>query len=118
MVEGMARTYPRSTFVGFDTDTTSLERAINPTRSAGLANVTFQRIGQSGLPVDRVFDFILAIDVIQDVAHPTQVLIRVRQVLREGGTFLLIEPDAAESSPMQPNDWTTTSTPAARCSTR
>jgi SAM-dependent methyltransferase len=92
----MARTYPRSTFVGFDTDTTSLERAASAARSAGLANVTFQQIGHGGLSGDAVFDFIIAIDVIHDVAHPTEVLARVRQILRAGGTFLLVEPDAAD----------------------
>ncbi len=92
----MARAYPRSTFVGFDTDTASLEHAARAAAVAGLANASFERIGQSGISADAVFDFILAIDVIHDVAHPTEVLTRVRQVLRQGGTFLLVEPDAAD----------------------
>jgi 2-polyprenyl-3-methyl-5-hydroxy-6-metoxy-1,4-benzoquinol methylase len=95
-VLSMARAYPRSTFVGFDTDARSLERARGAASAAGLTNVDFQQIGQSGIPGDAAFDFILAIDVIHDVAHPTEVLTRVRQVLREGGTFLMVEPDAAD----------------------
>jgi SAM-dependent methyltransferase len=95
-VLAMARAYPRSTFVGFDTDALSLERARSAAKAAGLTNVSFQQIGQSGIPGDAVFDFILAIDVIHDVAHPTQVLGHVRQILREGGTFLMLEPDAAD----------------------
>ena len=92
----MARAYPKSSFVGLDTDATSLERASRAASAAGLGNVTFERIGQSGLPRDIALDFIIAIDVIHDVAHPMEVLAAVRHVLRDGGTFLLIEPDAAD----------------------
>ncbi|GAB4568429.1 MAG: class I SAM-dependent methyltransferase [Haliangiales bacterium] len=92
----MAKAFPKSRFVGFDTDPTSIERARAAAASEALTNVSFECIGQAGIAREARFDFIIAIDVIHDVAHPTEVLTRVREVLREGGSFLLVEPDAAD----------------------
>ncbi|ACY13848.1 Methyltransferase type 12 [Haliangium ochraceum DSM 14365] len=92
----MARAWPRSSFVGFDTDSESLARAHAAARASGVENARFARIEQSGRLGDAEFDFMLAIDVIHDVAHPRQVLARVREALRPGGRLLLLEPDAGD----------------------
>ena len=58
--------------------------------------VTFR---QSGLPVAGVFDFILPIDVTHAVAHPTQGLARMCQILREGRD---LPPDRARCRRIEP----------------
>ncbi len=93
----MASAFPNSTFLGIETSATSVAMATDAARLAQLSNVSFLKIEQEGIPADLRFDFMLAIDVIHDVAHPGDVLRRIREVLAPGGKFLMLEPDARDN---------------------
>jgi SAM-dependent methyltransferase len=93
----MAKAYPKSEITGFDVDEASIERARAAAAREGLPNARFERISAEALPTDPGFDLVTAFDVIHDLAKPRDVLRRVKEALKPGGTFLMVEPAAADT---------------------
>lgn len=93
----MARAYPNSSFVGYDIDARSLERARAAAASSGLENVSFERVAAEEMPADPPFDFIASFDTIHDMVKPRGALARIREVLHPDGTYLMVEPAAGDS---------------------
>lgn len=85
----MARAYPESRFRGFDVSEAALE--IARSRSADLVNASFSRLPAEELPDG--FDLITSFDVIHDLAKPAAALRRIREALRPGGVYLMMEPN-------------------------
>ena len=85
----LAGMYPNSRFMGYDFE----ERAVNAARdlaaSYGLNNVSFDVQDVAAMPTSVKFDLVTAFDVIHDQADPAGVLANVRQILRDGGVFLM-----------------------------
>jgi 2-polyprenyl-3-methyl-5-hydroxy-6-metoxy-1,4-benzoquinol methylase len=88
----MARAYPTSTFVGYDTSEPALQRARAEAEQAGIPNATFEQRDVAGLTVDRPFDAVMSFDTIHDQADPNAVLRAVYNALVPGGTYLMVEP--------------------------
>jgi 2-polyprenyl-3-methyl-5-hydroxy-6-metoxy-1,4-benzoquinol methylase len=92
----MAQRWPQSEFVGFDLDAGSVARAREAALAARITNVEFEQCSAELIPSDPGFDLITTFDVIHDLARPREVLAHLRAALRPGGTYLMVEPVAAD----------------------
>jgi SAM-dependent methyltransferase len=90
----LARAFPRSRFVGFDTDPGQIERARANATAAGVADrVRFEASTVRGGP----YDLVLTFDVVHDAGDPLALLRAVRTALRPGGTYLCAEVNGADT---------------------
>jgi SAM-dependent methyltransferase len=90
----LARAYPRSRFVGFDTDPAQIERARAKAAAAGVADrIRFEASTVDGGPYDAVFTF----DVVHDAGDPVGLLRAARAALRPGGTYVCAEVNGADT---------------------
>lgn len=85
----LARTFPASRFVGYDSSATLIEKASRTVAVEQLENVTFIQRDLSEIHAIDSFDLVLALDILQDQSRPTRVLDQVLTALRPGGTFLM-----------------------------
>lgn len=92
----MAQAYPKSTFIGFDYHDKSIETARQRAKDAGVADrVTFQVAKATDFP-GTGFDLITAFDALHDMGDPQAAARHVRQALKPDGTFMMVEPAAAD----------------------
>ncbi|MEZ5425154.1 MAG: class I SAM-dependent methyltransferase [Pyrinomonadaceae bacterium] len=85
----MAKTFPNSSFTGYDFSEEAIGNARREAENAGLSNIRFEvrdavTIGEAGK-----YDLITAFDAIHDQAKPAEVLKGIAVSLKEGGTFLM-----------------------------
>jgi SAM-dependent methyltransferase len=88
----LATAYPASTFIGFDLDSTAIERARTHAAELNLTNLSFQSRDAATLTVTEPFDAVFVFNAIHDQAAPAAVLQRIHDALTPGGTFLMDEP--------------------------
>lgn len=92
----MARAYPRSRFVGYDYHEASIEAARKRATDAGVADrVSFEIAPADSYP-GRDFDLVGFFDSLHDMGDPVRAAAHVLESLRPDGTFLLVEPFAAD----------------------
>lgn len=91
----LARTFPRSTFVGYDFSEEGLVRAREEARAMGLTNASFVAQDVARLPAEPKFDLITAFDAIHDQTDPAGVLRRIRAALAPDGVFLMLDVHAS-----------------------
>jgi SAM-dependent methyltransferase len=87
--------YPASTFVGYDYDPRSVATARDRLSGTGLANVSFEVADASEFPGE--YDVVFMFDCLHDMVDPVRVAGHVRGALRDGGAFVLVEPNAADA---------------------
>jgi SAM-dependent methyltransferase len=81
----LARSFPRSRYVGFDLDPRQVERARMNAKAAGVDDrVRFELSAVDGGP----YDVVLTFDVVHDAGDPAGLLRAIRTALRPGGTYL------------------------------
>jgi ubiquinone/menaquinone biosynthesis C-methylase UbiE len=97
----LAQAFPQSRFIGYDLREGALEEARAKAASLGLHNVRFVRQDLGTLEERKVYGLVTAFDVIHDQAQPRTVLKNVAAVLKQGGTFLMV--DIKASSDVQDN---------------
>ena len=97
----LAQAFPHSRFIGYDLREGALEEARAKAASLGLRNVRFVRQDLGTLEEREVYGLVTAFDVIHDQAQPRTVLKNVAAVLKQGGTFLMV--DIKASSDAQEN---------------
>lgn len=92
----LAQAFPKSSFVGFDIDPPSVERARQLARAEGVADrVRFEvQDLMQGLPGD--YDVVTAFDVVHDTADPLGLMRSIRKALKPGGRFVLVEINGAD----------------------
>jgi SAM-dependent methyltransferase len=92
----MAKTYPRSTFVGFDSHGPSIEGARERARKAGVADrARFEVASAQAFPGEG-YDLVAHFDCLHDMADPVGAARRVRQALAKDGTWMIVEPFASD----------------------
>ena len=84
----MAKAFPESTFVGYDTSSHALERAAANVASAGLGNARVANPLQEPMPAEPTFDLVSTFDVVHDTTHPAELLRAIRQALSDDGVWL------------------------------
>ncbi len=92
----MARAYPRSRFVGFDTHPASIDAARSRAAEAGLdGRVRFEVADAVSFP-DGGYDLVAHFDSLHDMVDPVGAARRVRQTLAPDGAWMLVEPAAGD----------------------
>jgi SAM-dependent methyltransferase len=87
----MAKSYPRSTFVGYDIAADAIQRAEGERVEMAVPNAQFAVLDVTQLPTEPQFDVITAFDAIHDQVAPDVVLRRVHDALRPDGVFVMID---------------------------
>ena len=91
----VAKSYPNSSFVGYDLCHETIEQANASVRALGLGNVRFEQKDLTNWREALGFDWITALDAIHDQARPDNVLRAIREALRPGGVFLMQDIDVS-----------------------
>ena len=87
----VANAFPKAKVSGFDAFQGSVDRAIANAKTAGVADrVTFKAQDCAKLPKAE-FDFITTFDVVHDSVDPVGLMKSIREALKPGGTFLMVE---------------------------
>lgn len=96
----LAKTFPKSQFLGMDFSAEGIDCARAEAARMQLKNARFE----AGDPTEALpgqFDLVTAFDVIHDLAKPGLVLANIARALRPGGVFLMM--DMAASSRLEEN---------------
>jgi ubiquinone/menaquinone biosynthesis C-methylase UbiE len=90
----LAANSPAAKFLSIDISAESLQEARQRVQSRGLTNVEFQQADVFNLPfAEESFDHIFVCFVLEHLKDPAEALIRLKKVLRPGGTLTAIEGD-------------------------
>jgi SAM-dependent methyltransferase len=96
----MAKAYPKSTFIGFDSHVGSIELARQRAKDAGVADrVTFEVANATNFPGNN-YDLVAHFDCFHDLEDPAGAAKHARAAIAPDGTWLLVEPFAND----QPED--------------
>ena len=93
----MAEAFPRSSFVGIDPHQASIAAAREHAAAAGVADRVRFEVGTATSYQDRGFDLITFFDCLHDLGDPVGAAAHARSALADGGTVLLVEPNAADA---------------------
>lgn len=95
----LAMANPQSQFLGFDNDTAALAAATRAAQEAGVAHrVTFQTATAADFTRHQGYDLVFLSQGLCGLAHPITVARHVRQTLKIAGTWMILEPRAADES--------------------
>jgi SAM-dependent methyltransferase len=89
----MAKTYPKSTFVGYDYHGPSIRVARERAAKEGLTNAQFEESDAVSYP-GKDFDVIAFFDCLHDMGDPVGAAKHARQALKADGTAMIVEPFA------------------------
>ncbi|UKY49085.1 class I SAM-dependent methyltransferase [Streptomyces inhibens] len=94
----MAQAFPRSHFQGFDFHRPSIEAARGIVAEQGLGDrVSFEVAGAEDFPGED-FDLITFFDCLHDIGDPGGALHHAEQALADGGTCMIVEPNASANA--------------------
>ena len=91
----MAKSFPKSEFVGVDYHAASIETARSRAAEAGVRNVRFE-VADAASYQDRELDFIAFFDCLHDMADPGGAARHARQALKPDGSCMIVEPFAGD----------------------
>jgi ubiquinone/menaquinone biosynthesis C-methylase UbiE len=94
----MAKAYPQSRIVGFDTHAPSIERARRDAEAAGMADrVRFEVASAADFPAPSTgYDLIAFFDCVHDMADPSAAIRHAHDTLAAGGSVMMVEPMAGD----------------------
>jgi SAM-dependent methyltransferase len=92
----MAQAYPHSRFVGFDYHQPSIQRAREAAAKAGVAERCRFEVAPANAYPGAGYDLVAIFDALHDMGDPVGAAAHVRKTLAPDGTFLLVEPYAAD----------------------
>lgn len=92
----MAQSYPQSRFVGFDYHHLSVEAARRRAADAGVGDRVHFHVGESTDFPGQAFDLVCNFDSLHDMGDPLGAARHVREILAEGGTWMIVEPFAGD----------------------
>jgi 2-polyprenyl-3-methyl-5-hydroxy-6-metoxy-1,4-benzoquinol methylase len=92
----MAKSYPKSEFVGFDYHDKSIETAKQRAKDAGVGDrIRFEVAKAKDYP-GKDYDFVTFFDCLHDMGDPTGASTHVRSTLKKDGTWMIVEPFAGD----------------------
>jgi len=92
----MAQAFPRSQFIGYDFHQGSIAAAAAHARAHGLTNLNFE-VGRAQDFAGRDFDLITCFDCLHDMGDPKAAAAHIRKALKNGGTWMVVEPMAGDT---------------------
>lgn len=90
----MAQAFPNSTFVGYDFHPGSIAAATAHALAHGVTNVRFEVGRAQDFPGS--YDFVACFDCLHDMGDPAAAAAHIRKALVPGGTWMVVEPNAAD----------------------
>ena len=93
----LAKTFTKSRFYGFDYHTGSIEAARESSRREGVADRVSFEIGKAKEFPGKDYDLVAFFDCLHDMGDPIGAASHVREMLKPDGSFMLVEPMAADS---------------------
>ena len=97
----MAKSFPNSSFTGYDFSSEAIQNAKNEAEKLGLTNVSFEKQDAASFSKESYFDVITAFDAIHDQANPEKVLENIKKALKPDGVFMM--QDIRASSKLENN---------------
>lgn len=92
----MAEAFPASHFTGYDFHAPSIEQANAHAAAHGLADrVRFETVAAKEI-AGRDFDLVTMFDCLHDMGDPAGCAAHMRRMLKDDGTWMLVEPNAAD----------------------
>jgi ubiquinone/menaquinone biosynthesis C-methylase UbiE len=92
----MAKTFPKSTFVGYDFHPASVEQArIHAEQHGAAANTKFEVALAKDFPA-KDLDLVTFFDCLHDMGDPVGAARHVRQILKPDGSWMIVEPAAGD----------------------
>jgi 2-polyprenyl-3-methyl-5-hydroxy-6-metoxy-1,4-benzoquinol methylase len=92
----MAKSYPKSEFVGFDYHDKSIESAKQRAKDAGVSDrIRFEVAKAKDYP-GKDYDFVTFFDCLHDMGDPAGASAHVRSTLKKDGTWMIVEPNAGD----------------------
>lgn len=92
----MAEAFPNSSFIGYDFHGPSIEQANAHAAAHGLSDrVSFQTVAAKEI-AERDFDLVTMFDCLHDMGDPRGCAAHIRRLLKQNGTWMLVEPIAAD----------------------
>ena len=95
----MAQAFPNSTFVGSDYHAASIDTARSRATEAGVRNVRFEVASAQefgGTPGETGYELVTMFDCLHDMGDPVGAARRVRDVIADDGTWMVVEPMAGD----------------------
>ena len=92
----MAKTYPKSQFIGYDYHEPSIAVARERAAAAGVTNARFEVADASSYKEDN-FDLIAFFDCLHDMADPVGAARHARRALNGDGNCMIVEPIAGDN---------------------
>ncbi len=92
----MAEAFPNSTFVGYDFHPDSVAQAQMHAEQHGVTATTRFEVSLASEFPGKDLDLVTFFDCLHDMGDPVGVARRVRQALKPGGAWMLVEPAAAD----------------------
>jgi ubiquinone/menaquinone biosynthesis C-methylase UbiE len=92
----MAEAFPASEFIGFDFHAPSIDAARQKAREAGVTNARFEVAAAKDFP-GTDYDFACIFDALHDMGDPVGAAAHVREALKPGGSFMVVEPLAGDA---------------------
>lgn len=94
----LAKKSPRAHFTSIDVSEKSLQKAKVFIRKEKIINVSFQQADIFNLPFPpKSFDHVFVCFVLEHLREPVQALLRLKSVLKEGGSITVVEGDHGSS---------------------
>lgn len=93
----IAQAYPRTTVVGSDYHAESIERAHKKAAEAGVGDRVGFEVATAQTFTGTGYDLVTMFDALHDMGDPLGAARRVRDALAPDGTWLLVEPYAADN---------------------
>jgi 2-polyprenyl-3-methyl-5-hydroxy-6-metoxy-1,4-benzoquinol methylase len=92
----MAKSYPKSEFVGFDYHDKSIETAKQRAKEAGVGDrIQFEVAKAKDYP-GKDYDFVTFFDCLHDMGDPAGASAHVHSTLKKDGTWMIVEPFAGD----------------------
>ncbi|MEI5677820.1 MULTISPECIES: class I SAM-dependent methyltransferase [unclassified Mesorhizobium] len=92
----MAQAFPNSRFTGYDFHPASIAAATAHARAHGMTNLHFE-VGRAQDFAGRDFDLITCFDCLHDMGDPKTAAAHIRKALKQGGTWMVVEPMAGDT---------------------
>jgi 2-polyprenyl-3-methyl-5-hydroxy-6-metoxy-1,4-benzoquinol methylase len=92
----MAKAFPNSRFIGYDFHAPSIEQANVHAAAHGLSSRVEFHVAPAKDITERDFDLITMFDCLHDMGDPKGCAQQMRQLLKPDGTWMLVEPIAAD----------------------
>ena len=92
----MARSYPKSEFIGFDYHDKSIETAKQRAKDAGVGDRIRFAVAKAKEYPGKDYDFVTFFDCLHDMGDPAGASAHVHTTLQKDGTWMIVEPFAGD----------------------